>query len=374
MIAPHLLEWARRPGPSKVLAEVRDRLERGRLGVRAKLQVELSSVERAEVGQLADVRWTRAGEPVRVDQLRGWLAANGVELESLVEAIGGPMRDLPEERRAAARRAETDREAGRAVLRTLAPGVGEDVVAQVMRGAESWEGRAREIERVVVGLAEAPERLPALAARLFADSHALDRSRSLGRAVARFLAACAVSEESPYVDPVADAAAWREAWASRGVVCDAVSAQVLVLNLPVEGESAAAKLAAVRGEPVWLSLRSLAGGVALADGVPEVFVCENPAIVEAAADLHGAASAPLVCTYGFPNLATMTLLEAIAPRTTLRVRADGDAAGWRIVGQLLRLPGAVYWRMEPDETRYEEELLSELLQDLANPAGSPVVE
>lgn len=365
MIPSYILEWARLSGPAKVLAHARERLERGRLGVRGRLRVELSGAERAQVGQIADVAWTASALPLRVDQLRGWLAANGVGLEALLETTGGPLRDLAQERQAAARRAEADREEGRLLLRSLAQGLDDDVLAHVMARAESWSARASEIEQVVSGLADGPERLPVLAARLFNDSHALDRSRALGRAVARFLAGAAASEAHSYIDPVQDVAAWRDAWLTRGVICDAVSAQVLVLNLPLIGTSTAARLTQVQGEPVWLTLRSLGGDIRLADDVDEVFVCENPAIVEAAADLHGAASRPLVCTYGFPNLATTTLLAALAPRTTLRVRADGDTAGWRIARQLLRFPGSRPWRMEPTETRYEEELLPDLLHDLA---------
>lgn len=368
MIPQYLLEWAALPGPQKVLVEARKRLEHGRLGARARLQLELSAAERADVGRLAEVGWTGSGDPVRVDHLRRWLKANGVELEPLLEATGGLLRNLSEERRADARRAEEDREEGRAVLRSLASGLDDIVIEQVFRSADSWSARAREVERVFLNLPDDPERLPVLAARLFADAHALDRSRQLGRAVARFLAGARATDEIPYVDPVNDMAAWRGTWAAYDVICDAVSAQVLGLNLPLEGESAAVRLAAVDGEPVWLTLRSLEGGLSLADGVDEVFVCENPAIVEAAADRYGAASRPLVCTYGFPNLATFTLLEALAAHTTLRVRADGDPAGRRIVEQLLRLPGARRWRMEQDETRYEEELLNELLDDLA-PTG-----
>lgn len=151
----------------------------------------------------------------------------------------------------------------------------------------------------------------------------------------------------------------------RGVVCDGVSSQVLVLNLPLTGEGPAVALTAVQAEPVWLTLRALLQPFALAEGVPEVFVCENPSIVEAAADRYGALSRPLVCTYGLPNLATMTLLVALASRATLRVRADGDAVGWRIVERLLRLPGAKPWRMPDGLDRYEEELLEDLLADLA---------
>ena len=86
---------------------------------------------------------------------------------------------------------------------------------------------------------------------------------------------------------------WAAAWAGAGVICDAVSAQVLVLNLPLTGNAPAVRLChAAPGEPVWLTLRSFRGDWELAGGA-EVFVCENPTVLEAAADRHGAASWPL---------------------------------------------------------------------------------
>lgn len=178
--------------------------------------------------------------------------------------------------------------------------------------------------------------------------------------------AARAADAGGWIDPIGDAAAWHRAWESGGVVCDGVSSQVLVLNLPLTGSGPAASLAAVRGEPVWLTLRALsAQPLTLSDEVPDVFVCENPAIVEAAADRYGTASRPLVCTFGQPNLATMRLLSALAPAATLRVRADGDTVGWGIVERLLRLSGARTWRMPEGFDRYEEEILDELLVDLA---------
>ncbi|NLE96905.1 MAG: hypothetical protein GX596_02810, partial [Propionibacterium sp.] len=259
MIPDYVLAWARAPGPAKALRLIRERHENGRLGVRARVEAGLTSSERVEVGRFLEADWAPSGRPLMVQRLREGLAANGVGLEELLEAVGGPL---------------VDRRAERAAARDA-------------RAAERAE-RAAMVERVVDEAEAAPvEHLAVLAARLFADSHALDRSAVLGRAVARRLAERAATDERPYVDPVLDASAWRDAWASVGVLCDAVSAQVLVLNLPLVGDATAVRLAAVAGEPVWLTLRSLAGTLALAGGVGEVFVCENPAIVEAAADRFG---------------------------------------------------------------------------------------
>ncbi len=96
-----------------------------------------------------------------------------------------------------------------------------------------------------------------------------------------------------------------------------------------------------------------------------MFVCENPSIVEAAADQLGASSHPLICTYGRPDFAAVTVLRSIAAQAHLHVRADGDAAGWSIVRGLLdQFPSASRWRMPDGTTHYEEELVDDLIADL----------
>ena len=89
-----------------------------------------------------------------------------------------------------------------------------------------------------------PARLLAeLAAALFRDPHALDRSTPLGRACVRSLELRrAVAEGGSYRDPLEDVQLWSAAWAGAGVICDAVSAQVLVLNLPLAGNAPAVRL------------------------------------------------------------------------------------------------------------------------------------
>lgn len=369
MIAPFLLAWASKPGPAKLLAEVRRRLEQRRLGARSRIELPLTGDERRQVGAMLDAVWAAGDEPVSVSRLRLGLAQHDAELEELLVAVGGPLRDLPAELQGRRAEQEADREQARGILHDLDPRV-PDVVALRCLTSVNIVGRARAIRDVVTSITGEDERLPVLAARLFRDAHALDRSQPLGRAVARFLsgADCEVDEDGlvTWHDPVGDAEAWRSAWASRGIVCDQVSAQVLVLNLPLVGDAPAARLAGTPGEPVWLTLRSLRGRVGLASGVKEVFVCENPSIVEAAADRLGEGSRPLVCTFGVPSQAAWVLLRALTEQATLRVRADEDAVGRRIASALLRLPGAQPWRLDSVSVRYEEELVDELLADLAS--------
>ena len=490
-IRDYLLAWARLDGPAKVLAEARRRLEAGKLGQRAHLDLPLTPGERAQVGRLLSPTWAAGAAPLRVADLRAALAANGATLEALLVAVGGPLRDLPAERARTRASVRTNHEAGVEILGSvlgvlagqsaeiaadasratpdfgngetgitspsgLAPHESEGItdpktraqLAHILRGYPDWVETAGQVKAVVAAArADETGRLPVLAARLWGDAHALDRDTALGRACARVLALAATvatassdcgdesdatgatggtdatgatdaadgtdatdaadgtdatgatggidatgaadgtdatdtagtaetagevnadgtTDKNPeYVDPLGDAGAWRAAWASLGVACDEVSAQVLVLNLPLEGDAPAVALAgATPGEPTWLTLRSLRGELRLAAGVTEVFVCENPSIVEAAADTFGAQSKPLVCTFGFPNQATLTLLAALAGAgTRLWVRADADAAGWNIVKQLMNFENTARWRMPDGQRGYEEEFIAELLSDL----------
>jgi len=467
-----LLSWAREPGPRRVLAAIRDRLEKGQLGVRSQVAVDLSPAERREVGRLLDARWAGSGGAVRVRELRAGITGHGTTLEDLLVAVGGPLRDRPAERRERAAARDADRADGVATLvALLGVAIPEERRSQVEEALVRWvvrdhPGRARSgadarrgllveertrpegvadssvaqhvaaVSQIVTALLDrvsdpsplarvpalgqteagsgfvgresvlvrhvgaelppvghvletapvvddgesggqlstdvaAPLRLAVIAATLTGDAHALDRSRVLGRAVARFLALRAAFASGHWDvdgDPIATADQWRDAWGNAGVACDAVSARVLVLNLPLAGTAPAVGIcAAARGEPVWLSLRSLAGDVSIAQPA-DVYVCENPTVVEAAADRLGARSRPLVCTYGRPDAAALALLRALGRSARLFLHADGDAAGWSIVdGLLAELPGAVRWRMPHGLTAYEEEVLAGLLADLAIP-------
>jgi hypothetical protein len=104
-----------------------------------------------------------------------------------------------------------------------------------------------------------------------------------------------------------------------------------------------------------------------------VRVCENPSIIEAAADAFGRTCPPLVCTFGQPTTAALALLTGLERAGVgLQVRADDDRAGQSIVARLCTLlPTAQLWRYElrpPDEAAaspvYEEQLLDDLLADL----------
>ena len=371
----YLLAWARLPGPARLLAEVRRRRERGWRGDRGEVSLDWSPSERRDIGRFLNADWREAGRGVRASELRQGLRAHGAGLEELLVALGGPLRDLRGERAEAEQARESDRAAGLAILRGAVGDWGDDLTAVargILQPAPSWALLAGEVADVLAATGEEPRRLAELAAALFRDPHALDRSTPLGRACVRSLELRrAVTEGGSYRDPLEDAQLWSAAWVGAGVICDAVSAQVLVLNLPLTGNAPAVRLChAAPGEPVWLTLRSFRCDWGIAGGA-EVFVCENPTVLEAAADRHGAASRPLVCTFGLPSQAAWELLTGLGD-VRCHVRADGDVVGWRIVKQLRdRLPGALTWRMPEGCTAYEEELLEDLLSDLKGDTLGP---
>ncbi len=83
----------------------------------------------------------------------------------------------------------------------------------------------------------------------------------------------------------------------------------------------------------------------------QVYVCENPVVLAAAADALGAACRPLVCLNGQPAGAARLLLAQLADEgAQLRWHADFDWGGATIVGGVLRRLGGRPWRY--DEASY----------------------
>jgi uncharacterized protein (TIGR02679 family) len=101
-------------------------------------------------------------------------------------------------------------------------------------------------------------------------------------------------------------------------------------------------------EPLWLTLRSLTGSFRMAALASDVYVCENPSVLIAAADQLCKSSRPLVCTNGRPSAAALRLLTGLAEGgTSIHVRADNDSTGQAIVTTVRRaIPSARLWRFE----------------------------
>ena len=194
---------------------------------------------------------------------------------------------------------------------------------------------------VVAQLPARSEPLGRFAARNAGEAHALDQDRPLSTLALGAARALSGLPEGHGTD-------WRrEVWASVGVLCDDVSSTVLTLGLPGDTQTSTGRaLAALReaGQPCVLTLRQLVREP-FRLAAQEVFVCENPVVVSAAADQLPEGGGPLVCTHGQPGAAVMHLLRALSSGgARLRYHGDFDWGGLRIGNVIFsRLP-AVPWR------------------------------
>lgn len=383
-----LLSWAGLPGATALLVAVRAKVENGAYGDRVQVGANLTGAERRDVGRLLGSQWELSGKPATMGRVRKAVgkaceAEGTTALAVLLVTVSGPLRDLPVERAAATQAGTSRRE--RTVGALTGAGVPKEVAVLTVRrrwlgGADAAEANAERIATLLRELPATPPRLlPELASSVFEDPHALDRDRTLGRAAVRVLAAmqnfdAGVGTEALRAasDGGLVASRWRTTWHDAGVLCDRVSSTVLVLNLPLAGPSPAAALtSSVPGEPVWLTARSLTGPWRPTGRFRVVRICENPSVVEAAADSLGERCPPLVCTYGRPSTAAHTLLRGLhASGVLLLVSADRDSAGTQISNNLLNTyPGGQPWAIDLSGT-YEEDRLDGLIADLADAGAS----
>ncbi|MFE5585388.1 TIGR02679 family protein [Kitasatospora sp. NPDC056531] len=150
------------------------------------------------------------------------------------------------------------------------------------------------------------------------------------------------------IPPGDGAQARRDTWAAAGLLLDELSSQVLVLNLPGDPATATGRaldaLGAV-GQPAVLTLRQLVRDTPRVLRGGTAYVCENPAVVLAAADRLGPDCAPLVCLQGQPSTAALRLLKLYADAGwNLRYHGDFDWGGIRIASRLLAHVPWTPWR------------------------------
>ncbi|WP_190082421.1 TIGR02679 family protein [Streptomyces longisporoflavus] len=187
-----------------------------------------------------------------------------------------------------------------------------------------------------------PVSLPTFASRLLRGAHALDDGTPLCT-----LTLSGIRALTSFPD--GSGAQWRrEVWAAAGLLRDELSSTVLALNL--RGTPALDWMADA-GEPAVLTLRQLTRFPPLT-APPTAWICENPAVLAAAADTYGADCAPLVCLQGQPSAAAVTLLRHLDTHgARLRYHGDFDWGGLRIAGALLRRIPWSPWRYTADDYR-----------------------
>ncbi|MGJ5834126.1 TIGR02679 family protein [Streptomyces ossamyceticus] len=213
--------------------------------------------------------------------------------------------------------------------------------------------------------ASPPTSRATFAARNLSGAHALDEGTPLATLVLSGIR-CLTGF------PDGSGAQWRrEAWASAGLLKDDLSSTVLTLNLrgtpPLDWMADA-------GEPAVLTLRSLTGRAPVAP-VPTagtVHLCENPAVLSAAAEVLGPACPPMVCLQGQPSAAALTLLRDLSARgARLLYHGDFDWGGVRIAAALARSVSWRPWRYTAADYRAAVSTAAEAPALTGSPAATP---
>jgi len=184
-----------------------------------------------------------------------------------------------------------------------------------------------------------------LAAAAAHDAHALDDDRRLSQLILRALA-LRVGRPAP-----TSASGRREVWESVGVTTDSVSSTCLTRGLGVLDGWAGAlryRLAADSGDPIHVTWWDLRRGLQMAPG-QEVFVCENPRVLEAIAE-RGLDGITVVCTSGRSTLVVLEVLRRLSGSGAhIRYHGDFDWPGIAMTNQLIAMFDVQPWSMSADD-------------------------
>lgn len=313
------------------------------------------SQRRALAGLLGRRRLPGPSFSVPLDQLDSILLASdaGMGSRQVAEAVCGPIVNRPEAARLARREAD---ERWQRLHRAADPRLAgwTDHLRRTGTAARSAAAAGLDVDHLVGAALGVAARLPAggvplarFAEESTGDPHALDRDRPLRALV---LSAALWLEGRSAEGVPSGAQAQRALFHQAGLVLDGVSSSALVLNLPAAGDGHVdhqLQAGVAAAEPVRVTLRALGRhGVTLDPALRRLFVCENPSVVEAAADRLGRRCAPLVCTEGWPTVVVLTLLDAAgALGCPMWFSVDLDAGGMRIGNLLVERVQATPWRL-----------------------------
>jgi uncharacterized protein (TIGR02679 family) len=349
-----------RPELDALFQSVRDALEaRGPEGARSLTLTGLSREQRQAIADLHGWQEVPSGERVRISlaRLDGALreSAVGQGVVEVITALYGPLVDRRTARAEAVAAREEQWQRARARLEAagrieLLSWLDELRALGLVARAASLGGvpQAELLDRALTVALRLPSPgilLPVLATELFGDAHALD----VGRPEAG-LALRAAVVLAGWSAPPASAPERRRLWAEVGVACDPLSTDVLTLGLHPVGEGLLTRHlreCSAAGEPRRVTLRELMRGSVAVVPRSTVLICENPSVVAAAADEHGARCAAIVCVEGVPSTAALLLLRQLeASGAALGFHTDFDWPGVRIANRLAaHLPSALPWRM-----------------------------
>ncbi|MET8486299.1 TIGR02679 family protein [Streptomyces tendae] len=354
-------EWLTGPGLTRLWQGARKRLESN--GVQATGSLRLTAMnaqERNDLSLLLGKPLTGAAVTIRLDVLDARLRASaaGLGLRQTLEELGPPLTD----RRAARADVAARREQ---VWSSLASSLDASPLADqewprqwydllrrsgVPRGvtpeAAIWTlHQAVQVLTALLG-PDGPERNGTrgrgeLAAMTTGSAHGLDDGTWLARLVQRGVA---LAHGTEFPD---DAAGRRALWRLVSVTPDEVSSTVLTYGLRPDGEGWRERALRERADhhaEVHVTPRDLHGLRLQLPAGTLIHICENPRVVEAAAD--AACVQPLVCTSGSAATVVFTLLDALtATGCRFAYHGDFDWPGIALANRVIRRYEARPWRM-----------------------------
>ena len=365
---PAARAWLAQPDLARLWDVLHERLQRNGIAVRGRVKLaDASHAEREALGLLMGRAYASGVITIALADLDQQLrsGAAGCGLADFVADLRGPLTSRPALRQT--RAAERERlwaaadealQAARLDEATWVPGWLEEIrrggalarltpdraaslITQAIDVLTRVTARARVTARGQPDQGEAGPSRGELAERVTGTAHGLDDDTVLARLVLRGLAR-ARGEEFPR-----DARGRRELWEAAGVATDQVSSTVLTYGLMPQGDGWAERLLRQRslaGAEAHLTMRDLRRIQWRLPPGAEVFICENPRVIEAAADAGG--RQPLVCTAGNPATTVLALLDALAAAgVRLAYRGDFDWPGIAMANRIISRYTARPWRM-----------------------------
>lgn len=354
-------EWLTGPGLTRLWQGARKRLESN--GVQATGSLRLTAMnaqERNDLSLLLGKPLTGAAVTIRLDVLDARLRASaaGLGLRQTLEELGPPLTD----RRAARADVAARREQ---VWSSLASSLDASPLAD-QEWPQQWydllrrSGVPRGVtpEAAISTLQQAVQVLAdllgpdgpgpngtrgrgELAAMATGSAHGLDDGTWLARLVQRGVA---LAHGTEFPD---DAAGRRALWRLVSITPDEVSSTVLTYGLRPDGEGWRERALRERADhhaEVHVTPRELHGLRLQLTAGTLIHICENPRVVEAAAD--AACVQPLVCTSGSAATVVFTLLDALAATgCRFAYHGDFDWPGIALANRVICRYEARPWRM-----------------------------
>lgn len=367
--AADALAFLNRPGLTRLWATVRARLERNGLQPTGTVRIQnLDAEEREALSLLLAKSLTAPDASIRLADLDTRLrsSAAGRGLAATLAELGPPLSDRRAARDAAAAertRLSATAEATLAATSLTAQPWARPWLEEIRRSGTLTRRPADTALTTVIQAIQTlaalfpgpgPDPTPAtwgrgeLATRTTGSAHGLDDGTLLARLVLRGIAlACGA-------DVPVDAPGRRALWRLASVTPDEVSSTVLTYGLRPTGVSwqeTALRERADHHLETHLTLRELRTlSLELAPRT-RIHVCENPRVVEAAAD--AGRTAPLICTSGSATTVVLTLLDALAATgCAFAYHGDFDWPGIALANRVIHRYQAESWRMKAADYEY----------------------